>query len=172
MVVPKVIIDGVAGVVMGCRAVVTNTKNNKSVEAVVADGGPSNKLGEISLACAKTIGVPAGEGAKHPANSGGIVRQSARHSLSALSRCPSRSEWCDLSAAAQLGREHFELIGGTCCPAVDAGDLLPRSVLICKSCDDSRERSDARRCGRDPRSFPGAPGRGKAGRETVFCSGL
>ena len=66
------IIKGVAGVVMGCRAVVTNTKNNKSVEAVVADGGPSNKLGEISLACAKAIGVPAGEGAKHPANSGGI----------------------------------------------------------------------------------------------------
>ena len=72
MVVPPMIIKGVAGVVMGCRAVVTNTKNNKSVEAVVADGGPSNKLGEISLACAKAIGVPAGEGAKHPANSGGI----------------------------------------------------------------------------------------------------
>ena len=72
VVVPPMIIKGVAGVVMGCRAVVTNTKNNKSVEAVVADGGPSNKLGEISLACAKAIGVPAGEGAKHPANSGGI----------------------------------------------------------------------------------------------------
>jgi hypothetical protein len=72
VVVPPMIIKGVAGVVMGCRAVVTNTKNNKSVEAVVADGGPSNKLGEISLACAKAIGVPAGEGATHPANSGGV----------------------------------------------------------------------------------------------------
>ena len=72
MVVPPMIIKGVAGVVMGCRAVVTNTKNNKSVEAVVADAGPRNKLGEISLACAKAIGVPAGEGAKYPANSGGI----------------------------------------------------------------------------------------------------
>ena len=51
---------------------VTNTKNTKSVEAVVADGGPSNKLGEISLACAKAIGVPAGEGSTHPANSGGV----------------------------------------------------------------------------------------------------
>jgi hypothetical protein len=51
---------------------VTNTKNNKSVEAVIADSGPRNKLGEISLACAKAIGVPAGEGAKYPANSGGI----------------------------------------------------------------------------------------------------
>ena len=72
VVVPKTIINGVAGVVMGCRAVVTNTKNNKSVEAVVADGGPSNKLGEVSLACAKAIGVPVDESAKHPANSGGV----------------------------------------------------------------------------------------------------
>ena len=47
------IIKGVVGVVMGCRAVVTNTKNSKSVEAVVADGGPSNKLGEISLDVSK-----------------------------------------------------------------------------------------------------------------------
>jgi len=72
VVVPPMIIRGVAGVVMGCRAVVTNTKNGKSVEAVVADGGPSNKLGEISLACAKAIGVRAGEGSTHPANSGGV----------------------------------------------------------------------------------------------------
>ena len=66
------IITGVAGVVMGCRAVVTNTRNDKSVEAVAANGGPSNKLGEMSLACAKAIGAPAGEGGQHPANSGGI----------------------------------------------------------------------------------------------------
>ena len=72
VVVPPMIIRGVAGVVLGCRAVVTNTRNGKSVEAVVADGGPSTKLGEISLACAKAIGVPAGEGSAHPANSGGI----------------------------------------------------------------------------------------------------
>jgi len=72
VVVPPMIIKGVAGVVMGCRAVVTNTKNGKSVEAVVADAGPSNKLGEISMACAKAIGVPAGEGTTHPANSGGV----------------------------------------------------------------------------------------------------
>ena len=72
VVVPRMIIRGVANVAMGYRPVVTNKKNNKSVEAVVADAGPSNKLGEISLACAKAIGVPAGEGAKHPANSGGI----------------------------------------------------------------------------------------------------
>jgi len=72
IVVPPVIISGVTGIVMGCRAVVTNTKNGKSVEAVVADSGPSNKLGEISVACAKAIGVSAAEGTAHPANSGGV----------------------------------------------------------------------------------------------------
>jgi hypothetical protein len=71
VVVPPLIISGVAGVVLGCRAVVTNTRNGQSVEAVVADVGPSAKIGEISVACAKAIGVPAGEGATHPANSGG-----------------------------------------------------------------------------------------------------
>ena len=72
VVVPKMIIRGVAGVVMGCRAIATNTRTGKSVEAVVADGGPHDKLGEISLACAIAIGVPAGEGATHPANAGGV----------------------------------------------------------------------------------------------------
>jgi hypothetical protein len=69
IVVPPMIIKGVAGIVMGCRAIVTNSKNGKSVEAVVADGGPSNHLGEISVACAKAIGVPTGT--THPANGGG-----------------------------------------------------------------------------------------------------
>lgn len=69
VVVPPMIIKGVAGIVMGCRAVVTNKKNGQSVEAVVADGGPSNHLGEISVACAKAIGVPTG--GAHEANGGG-----------------------------------------------------------------------------------------------------
>ena len=47
--------------VLGCRVVVTNTGNGRSVEAVVADRGPSKKLGEISLACARAIGVPVDE---------------------------------------------------------------------------------------------------------------
>ena len=38
--VPPSIIRGVAGVVLGCRAVVTNTRNGKTVEAVVVDQGP------------------------------------------------------------------------------------------------------------------------------------
>ncbi|HWM24403.1 MAG TPA: hypothetical protein VNP98_06230 [Chthoniobacterales bacterium] len=69
MVVPPMIIRGVAGIVMGCRCVVTNTANGRSVEGVVADGGPSDHLGEISVACAKAIGVPIGS--RHPANGGG-----------------------------------------------------------------------------------------------------
>jgi hypothetical protein len=71
VVVPGLVIQGVEGVVLGCRAVVTNTGNGKSVEAVVADRGPASKLGEISLACARAIGVPVNEAAAHPANSGG-----------------------------------------------------------------------------------------------------
>jgi hypothetical protein len=54
----------------------SGTTNGKSVEAVVADGGPANKLGEISLACAKAIGVPVKENSAHPANSGGIAATS------------------------------------------------------------------------------------------------
>lgn len=77
VVVPPLIVSGVAGVVMGCRAVVTNTLNGKTVEAVVADGGNANKLGEISLACARAIGVPVNDAAAHPANSGGI--DASRH---------------------------------------------------------------------------------------------
>jgi len=69
IVVPPMIVKGVAGIVMGCRAVVTNTTNRKSTEAVVADRGPSNHLGEISVACARAIGVPTGT--THPANGGG-----------------------------------------------------------------------------------------------------
>lgn len=57
IVVPPLIIKGVLGVVMGCQAQVTNTRNGKSCMAVVADIGPSKKLGEISPACAKAIGV-------------------------------------------------------------------------------------------------------------------
>jgi len=69
IVVPPMIIKGVAGIVIGCRAIVTNAKNGQSVEAVVADGGPSNHLGEISVACARAIGIPTGT--THPANGGG-----------------------------------------------------------------------------------------------------
>jgi hypothetical protein len=69
IVVPPMIVRGVEGIVMGCRCIVTNTGNGRSVEAVVADRGPADHLGEISVACAKAIGVPTGT--THPANGGG-----------------------------------------------------------------------------------------------------
>ncbi|MEI6598301.1 MAG: hypothetical protein WCL22_04590, partial [bacterium] len=45
IVVPPVIVKSVIGIVMGCLAQVTNTRNGKSVLAVVADLGPSKKVG-------------------------------------------------------------------------------------------------------------------------------
>ena len=81
VVVPLTIIAGVQGIVMGCRAVVTNTANGKSVDAVVADRGPAHKLGEISLACARAIGVKVNEASAHPANSGGTDQPIIRYQL-------------------------------------------------------------------------------------------
>ncbi len=57
IVVPPAIRNGVKGVVMGCKAHVTNLRNGKSTDAVVGDVGPRRKLGEISCACASAIGV-------------------------------------------------------------------------------------------------------------------
>lgn len=79
IVVPPMIISGVAGIVMGCRCVVTNTANGQSVEGVVADGGPPDHLGEISVACAKAIGIPTGT--THPANGGGANSPQIQYQL-------------------------------------------------------------------------------------------
>ena len=57
IVVPPAIRNGVKGVVIGCLANVTNTKNGKHTAAVVGDIGPHKKLGEISCACASAIGL-------------------------------------------------------------------------------------------------------------------
>lgn len=57
IVVPPAIRNGVKGVVMGCQALVTNTRNGKHTAAVVGDIGPHKKLGEISCACAEAIGL-------------------------------------------------------------------------------------------------------------------
>jgi hypothetical protein len=43
-------------VVRGCKARVT--RGNKSVDCVVADKGPRDKIGELSIAAARAIGVP------------------------------------------------------------------------------------------------------------------
>lgn len=57
IVVPPLIRDGVAGVVMGCKAHVRNKLNGKETDAVVGDIGPRKKLGEISIATAKALGI-------------------------------------------------------------------------------------------------------------------
>src|SRR2546429_333550 len=72
-------LDGVAPIVLGCCAVVTNSRNGKSTEAVVADTGPRNHLGEISVACAKAIGIPTGT--THPANGGGASSPTIEYRL-------------------------------------------------------------------------------------------
>jgi len=46
------------GVVLGCKARVTDRKTGKVTDAVVADFGPKAKLGEASIACARFFGVP------------------------------------------------------------------------------------------------------------------
>ena len=56
IVVPALIIQGTAGVVRGCKARVT--RGAKSVDCVVADKGPRNKIGELSIAAARAIGLP------------------------------------------------------------------------------------------------------------------
>lgn len=55
--VPPAIIAGVAPIVLGSQAQVTNTITNKTCTAVVGDVGPHRKLGEISIACAAAIGI-------------------------------------------------------------------------------------------------------------------
>ena len=52
------LVRSVKPVVMGCRAVLTNTAKSIKIEAVVADGGNSNEMGEISLAAAQQLQIP------------------------------------------------------------------------------------------------------------------
>lgn len=46
------------GVVLGCRARVTNTATGESVDCMVGDLGPLDKIGELSIAAAEAIGIP------------------------------------------------------------------------------------------------------------------
>jgi hypothetical protein len=56
IVVPPVIVQRTAGVVRGCKARVSF--RGKSVDCVVADRGPANRIGELSIAAARSIGLP------------------------------------------------------------------------------------------------------------------
>jgi len=56
IVVPALIVQRTAGVVRGCKARVT--WQGRSVDCVVADRGPATKIGELSIAAARAIGMP------------------------------------------------------------------------------------------------------------------
>lgn len=57
IVVPPATIHDVGPIVLGCQALVKNRLNNRTTFAVVGDVGPHHKIGEISIATAKAIGV-------------------------------------------------------------------------------------------------------------------
>lgn len=65
IVVPPAIVRGVGPVVMGCRARVHYRQTGKITDAVVGDGGPTSKIGELSVHCAENVGMP------HNPNTGG-----------------------------------------------------------------------------------------------------
>lgn len=73
VVVPPLIIQKTAGIVRGCKARVT--WNGRSVECVVADKGPSKKIGELSIAAARAVGLPSSP--RH----GGIERAEVQYEL-------------------------------------------------------------------------------------------
>ena len=56
IVVPQLIVQQTVGVIRGCKARVT--WKDKSVDCVVADKGPPNKIGELSIAAARAVGIP------------------------------------------------------------------------------------------------------------------
>jgi hypothetical protein len=56
IVVPPLIVQKTAGIVRGCKARVGF--NGKSVDCVVADRGPRGKIGELSIAAARALGIP------------------------------------------------------------------------------------------------------------------
>lgn len=56
-VIPIGILNKVPEMGLGCHCVVTNTRTGQSATAVLADLGPTRKIGEISPALARKIGV-------------------------------------------------------------------------------------------------------------------
>lgn len=57
VVVPPAIIRGTKGVVLGCLVRCFNQKNGQRFVGVVGDIGPHTKLGEVSVAMAKALGI-------------------------------------------------------------------------------------------------------------------
>lgn len=56
IVVPPMIVQRTAGVVRGCRARVSY--KGRSIDCVVADLGPNNRIGELSIAAARALDLP------------------------------------------------------------------------------------------------------------------
>jgi hypothetical protein len=56
IVVPPLVIKKTRGVVCGCKARVTF--RDQVVDCVVADRGPRTKIGELSIAAARALGIP------------------------------------------------------------------------------------------------------------------
>jgi hypothetical protein len=73
IVVPPIIVQATRGVVRGCRARVTF--GGRSIDAVVADKGPSGRVGELSIAAARSLGIPASP------RTGGISTPSVQYEL-------------------------------------------------------------------------------------------
>ena len=57
IVVPPVIIQKTAGAVLGCRARATIIGTGQSAEGIVADVGPRNRTGELSIEMARRLGL-------------------------------------------------------------------------------------------------------------------
>jgi len=55
IVVPPLVVQRTAGIVRGCRARVT--WRGRSVDCVVADRGPASRIGELSIAAARAVGL-------------------------------------------------------------------------------------------------------------------
>jgi|GEM_PF-920294 len=57
IVVENYIRNRAKGVVLGCKARVTNLRNGRAVDCVVGDMGPLAKIGELSIAAAVALGL-------------------------------------------------------------------------------------------------------------------
>jgi hypothetical protein len=74
---PEIVIERAQGVVVGCRCLITDSESGASIEGVVADSGGDDHIGEISVACAKALGLPVGS--NHEADGGGTTRPVIRY---------------------------------------------------------------------------------------------
>lgn len=57
IVVPPQVQLATKDIVLGCQALVKYRRTGLEVKAVVGDIGPRNRLGEISIACARAVGI-------------------------------------------------------------------------------------------------------------------